>query len=267
MVYTELRLGAESFDQCRYDGSKLLLRGPRRDLNGDYVACLGGTETFARFVARPYPDLLEEALGVTCVNFGWPNAGIDVFRSDAALMDCASRARLCVLQVPNAINLSNMYYRVHPRRNDRVLEATDAMRALFPRVDFTEFSFTRHMLTRLRARYPEEFLYLCKELRSVWTAGMEDMLGRIDAPVVLLWLSLRRPEEHLDRPDLGADPGLVDRDMLSRLRPLVSDIVEVSFSNAVDRKGVEPIETALGSDAHVDTAAALQSVLSTHLQT
>ena len=84
MGRTARGLTAQELEQCRYDGSRLLLRGPRRNLDSDFVACLGGTETFARFIAMPYPDLLEEALGLTCVNFGWPNAGIDVFRGDPA---------------------------------------------------------------------------------------------------------------------------------------------------------------------------------------
>jgi hypothetical protein len=274
MAIAAFQSGAETFDHCRYDGSKLLLRGPRRNLDGAFVACLGGTETHARYIERPFPDLLEESLGVTCVNFGWPNAGIDVFRADPALVDCASRSQLCVLQVPNAINLSNMYYRVHPRRNDRVLEATDAMRALFPCVDFTEFSFTRHLLTRLRSDWPDAYQYLRKELAAVWQAGMQDLLSRIDAPVVLLWLSARRPEEKADQPHLAADPGLVTREMLEHVRPLASGIVEVLVDQSgrgldAGDVGLKPsrAESVLNAQAHLATADALTPTISGLLQT
>lgn len=265
---------ASDLEYCQYDGSKLALRGPRRDLDDAFVAFLGGTDTFARFIAQPYPDLIEAELGVTCVNFGWPNAGIDVFRNDPALMDCASRARICVLQVPNAINMSNMYYRVHPRRNDRVLEVTGAMRALFPRVDFTQFAFTRHMLTRLHRHYPDAFAYLRKELATVWVVGMKELLNRIDGPVVLLWLSMRSPDHQTDRPDLAADPGLVSRAMLETLTPHVSGLVEVVI--APDARGIEaqvinaPIPTAdatLTAEAHADTARNLSPVLTAILKT
>ena len=268
MVRAARGLNVQELEQCRYDGSKLLLRGPRRNLDGAFVACLGGTETFARFIAEPYPDLLEAALGVTCVNFGWPIAGIDVFRSDPALIDCASRSQVCVLQVPNAINMSNLYYRVHPRRNDRVLEVLSPMRALFPEVDFTQFSFTRHMLTWLRKNSEVEYAYLLKELASVWVVGMIDLIDRIDAPVVLLWLSMRTPEEYTDRPDLAADPGLVSRAMLDALRPDVAGVVEVMI--APEARGVEPeaieasrseAQTILTADAHADTARNLVPML------
>lgn len=265
-------LTAHELEQCRYDGSRLLLRGPQRNLDNDFVACLGGTETFARFIATPYPDLLEEALGLTCVNFGWPNAGIDVFRSDPALIDCASRARVCVLQVPNAINMTNLYYRVHPRRNDRVLEVTEAMRALFPKVEFTQFSFTRHMLTRLHQTDPAAFGYLQRELTSVWLSGMEALLDQIDIPVVLLWLSMRRPDDHVDRPELSADPGLVSRQMLEALTPRIKGLVEVLIvpeARGVEAKMIrapEPTaEATLTPEAHVDTARKLKPVLSSLL--
>ncbi|MEO0752038.1 MAG: DUF6473 family protein [Pseudomonadota bacterium] len=268
MERTARGLTAREVEQCRYDGSRLLLRGPRRDLDDAFVACLGGTDTFARFITQPYPDLLETALGQTCVNFGWPNAGIDVFRGDPALIDCASRARVCVLQVPNAINMTNLYYRVHTRRNDRVLEETGAMRALFPDVDFTPFSFTRHMLTRLRTAYPEAFGYLQKELASVWVAGMQELVQQIDAPVVLLWLSMRRPEDQPGVPDLSADPAMVNRAMLDALKPQIHCLTEVLITpeaRGVDAEIIDAppstAEATLSAQAHADTARALAPIV------
>jgi hypothetical protein len=232
MTFADRGPAAPHFGQCRYDGSRLLFRGPRKSLDGDFIACLGGTETFGRFIPAPFPDLLEEATGVTCVNFGWPNAGTDVFANDAALLDCAARARLVVLQVPCAVNMSNMYYRVHPRRNDRFVQATTALHALFPEVDFTEFTFTRHLLGRLRALSPDRFAYIRRELAAVWVRGMRDVVARIGAPVVLLWLSARAPETDDDSPELQADPALVGRAMLEALRAEVQAIVELELGAA-----------------------------------
>ncbi len=268
-------LAPRTFDQCTYDGSRLLFRGPRRALDGDFVACLGGTETFGKFIDHPFPDLLEEKTGVTCVNFGWPNAGIDVFAGDRALLDCASRSRLCVLQVPCAINMSNMYYRVHPRRNDRFLQATDALRSLFDEVDFTEFSFTRHMLGRLQALSPEKFAYIRQELASVWVAGMQGLISRIDAPVVLLWLSTRTPESAADRPDIWADPALVNREMLDALRDLAHGLIELNLGETA--RGADPGEgrtpqdrraahQVLGPEAHRRAAEALSPVVERMVQ-
>lgn len=265
-----------TIDQCRYDGSRLLFRGPRRRLEGEFAAFLGGTETFGKFISRPFPDLVEDLTGITCVNFGWPNAGIDVFANDSALIDCAGRAEVCVLQVPCAINMSNMYYRVHPRRNDRFVQATDALKLLFYEVDFTEFSFTRHMLGHLHALSPERFSYICQELAAVWVPGMRGLLRQIGAPVILLWLSARAPEEVSDSPELEADPALVSREMLEALRGDVHGIVELRLgegARGVDigavsrsRSDKRAAQGLLGPDAHTQAAEALVPVLAEILQ-
>jgi hypothetical protein len=55
-----------------------------------------------------------------------------------------------VVQVLAVQNLSNPYYTVHPRRNDRFLRASARLQNLYQDVDFTEFHFTRHMLQTLQ---------------------------------------------------------------------------------------------------------------------
>lgn len=264
------------YDECRYDGSRLLFRGPRRALDGEYIACLGGTETFGKFIQWPYPDLLEETIGITSVNFGWPNAGIDVFANDSALLDCVGRARLTVLQALCAVNMSNMYYRVHPRRNDRFLQATDSLHALFPEVDFTEFNFTRHMLGRLQEISPERFGYIRQELAALWVSGMRDLVKRIGGPVVLLWFSARSPDDADDRPDIWADPALVSRDMLEALREDLHGIIELKLPDGVrganpgrapSRRERRAAREALGPNAHYAAAGALEPVITDLLRT
>ena len=256
MLKQTVGLIPQAVPQCRYDGSRLLFRGPRRVLDGEFVACLGGTETFGKYVTHPFPDVLEDLTGVTCVNFGWPNAGLDVFAHDRALLDCAARAQICVLQVPCAVNMSNMYYRVHPRRNDRFLQATDALRALFSDVDFTEFSFTRHLLGHLQDLSAERFSYVRQELATVWVEGMQNLITRIGAPVVLLWLSVRWPDDASDRPDVWADPALVDREMLEMLRDYVHGIVELPPAH-VPRDTLDPEDHTRAAEALVPALAEL----------
>ncbi|WP_397543649.1 DUF6473 family protein [Roseovarius salis] len=269
MTSAETGQSVPDFDQCSYDGSRLIFRGPRKPLDGDFIACLGGTDTVGRFIPAPFPDLLEQATGITCVNFGWPNAGIDVFANDTALMDCAARARLTVLQVPCAVNMSNMYYRVHPRRNDRFLRATDALHALFPEVDFTEFSFTRHLLGHLRDVSPERFAYVRRELSAVWTQGMRRLIKGMGNPLVLLWLSARSPDAGIDRPGIHADPALVSRDMLESLRAEVHAIVELNLGEEARGADIGPARSPqerraarklLGPGAHRAAAEALSPV-------
>ena len=222
-----LRLGqsAPRSVYCRYGRSKLTFRGPARDLAGEYIACLGGSETYGKTVETPFPDLLEEHTGLTCVNLGWPNAGVDVFQSDPALLRIASGAMVTVFQVPGAVNLTTRFYRVHPRRNDRVIAVREPLERLYPEVDFTQFDFTRHLLAHLRDTSAERFLQIQAELAAVWTVGMQSILSRIEGPVVLLWFSDRAPGEMGDDPDLRCEPSLVTQDMLDAVSDAMSSCV------------------------------------------
>ena len=71
--------GALDYFPCRYGRSKLLFRGPRRQLVPPFVSAFGGSETYGKFVEEPWPALLEERIGLPVVNFGYLNAGVDVF--------------------------------------------------------------------------------------------------------------------------------------------------------------------------------------------
>lgn len=252
MSCEDLGLPPLNYDPCRYDGSRLLFRGPQRTLEGEYIAFLGGTETFGKFIPQPFPDLVEDISGVACVNFGWPNAGIDVFAHDRALLDCAGRARLTVLQVPCAVNMSNAFYNVHPRRNDRFLCASATLRSLFDEVDFTEFSFTRHMLSRLQEVSPDRFAFVRQELSETWVAGMQELLDAIASPVILLWLSKRRPEDSADSLVPDDDPALVSRDMLNAVLETASGGAEVVVSQKARDEGTE----GMAFSRHDLTAAA-----------
>ena len=263
--------GPLNYAPCRYPGSKLRFRGPARCVEGDYVAMLGGTETFGKFIPVPFPELVERRLGLACVNLGWPNAGLDVLLHDDGLVRIARDARAVVLQLPGAVNLTNRFYRVHPRRNDRFLHATRALRGLFPEVDFTEFHFTRHMLRNLGAVSPERFDLVREELRTAWVERMIDWLRLQRAPVVLLWFSGRRPGRSAGGVALPHDPALVTRAMLNTVAPHAAHLVEVTVSKTARRTGTSGMVFARadsgaaaglpGPAAHTEVQLALTPVL------
>ncbi|HEY9040249.1 MAG TPA: DUF6473 family protein [Roseovarius sp.] len=231
--------GAQPLDYapCRYGRSKLLFRGPKRSMDGRYAAFLGGTETYGKFIERPFPALVEKRTAMACVNLGWPNAGLDVLACDEEIARAASGAAVTVLQVPGAQSLSNRYYSVHPRRNDRFVQPTVLLRAMFQDVDFTEFHFIRHLLRHLSHVSPERFALLRDELQAAWVARMNLLLRKIDAPVLLLWVSAHRPPEQADDPEIPADPAFVTRAMLEAVRGHVAQIVDATFSPEAQSAG------------------------------
>jgi len=219
-------VGALEDPICHYPGSALPVRGPCADLTAPYLAFLGGSETFGRFVAAPFPALLDRFLGQTCVNLGSISAGPDAMLSDAKVMRIAAAAASTVVQIPGAQNLSNQYYRVHPRRNDRFLRPSRRLTALYPDIDFTEFHFTKHLVTSLYRCSPGRFAPVLEELRAVWIARMERLLQALEGRALLLWLQYEDTRPRGDEP-LGPDPLLVTGAMIGRVAPRARGLIEV----------------------------------------
>lgn len=271
MTYHDLGEGALDYVPCRYGKSKLLFRGPKRRLDTSYVAVLGGTETYGKFVASPFPALTEELIGAPVVNFGQVNAGIDVFAYDETVMQAASNAAVTVVQVLGAQNLSNRFYAVHPRRNDRFLRASALLKTIYRDVDFSELNFTRHLLSTLLAEGPDRFGMVESELKEAWVARMKALVSKIRSRVVLLWLADHAPYAPTAHPGDGAEPLFVDRAMIEAVRPYVSSVVEVVISPEEIADGArgliysdldEPAAHALlGVTAHDRAARALHPEL------
>lgn len=228
MSYELKSAGALSGGTCCYAGSRLAVRGPKRDLTQPYVAFLGGTEFFGRFVETPISQVSESLLQIPCVNFSAVNAGLDTFATDEALLTLACEAELTVLQVLGAQNISNRYYRVHPRRNDRFLQAQAPLKQLFPEVDYTEFHFNKHLLTTLQALSQERFDQVRTHLQECWVERMQQVISALDGRVLLLHASYKLTNSGA----FGQEPVLVDRKMLKALQAQVLGLVEVTTATA-----------------------------------
>jgi hypothetical protein len=204
-----------------------LFRGPKKDLQDDYIAFVGGTETYGKFVETPFSDLVGEGMNMTTINLGCVNAGTDVFLTDETVMNVCKNAKAAVMQISGAQNMSNRFYAVHPRRNDRFLRASTLLKTIYRDVDFTDFNFTRHLVTTLEAESDEKFGMVRQELRDAWVARMKTMIQKMPTNLVLLWVSDHSPDDTVACNALHGDPLFVDRGMIEEIRPLVKAIVEV----------------------------------------
>ncbi|MEM6890168.1 MAG: DUF6473 family protein [Pseudomonadota bacterium] len=259
---------------CRYGQSQLVFRGPESRLDEPFVAFLGGNETYGKFIEAPFPVLVERHLGLKCVNFGVQNAGIDVFLNDEPLLKIAAQAEATVLQVVGAHNMTNRYYAVHPRRNDRFLSASAMLQSIYPEADFAEFHFTKHMLRALYGVSDRRFASIRRELQHAWVARMKLLIGKIPGTVVLVWFAEHRPqrEEGPGSDPVGvAEPVFVTVEMLEELRPLVRNIVEIVPSQealAARTDGMvfgdmeaPAAQRLFGPAAHGEVASAMSAVL------
>ena len=230
MAFERVDASPLNYNQCRYGQSKLLFRGPRRSLKSDYISFVGSSETYGKFVETPFVEMVEEAMGIPCANFSAMNAGVDAFIHDPSLLGLFNRSQTTVIQVMGAQNMSNRFYSVHARRNDRFLKASTLLRSIYREVDFSEFSFTRHLLTTLKAVSPQRFAAIEMELRSAWFARMELMLRQINGRCILLWLREPQPEI-FSAADLGPEPLFLDAPLVGRLQGMVDEIVEVDIAH------------------------------------
>lgn len=274
MTYDVLGAGALDYMPCRYGQSKLLFRGPERRLDAPYVAFIGGTATYGKFIKNPYPALVESGLGVNCMNFGIANAGVDVLLNDSFLSSACNTSEATVVQIIGAQNLSNRFYTVHPRRNDRFVTASPLLKSIYPEVDFAEFHFNRHMLSGLHGVCSERFAVVRDEVQTAWAARMKLLLKQVAGKVVLVWFADHAPlaqEEAILDPAKARSPLFVTREMLDDLTPHATGYVEVVATPeavAAGRDGMifsqmEAMAAAemLGPKAHGEVAQHLGPVL------
>jgi hypothetical protein len=259
------------YKPCRYGASRLTFRGPARSVDKPFIAFLGSTETYGKYVPKPFPALVEERMGTSCINLGCVNAGHDVYLNDPYVMELAGQARICVLQISGAQNMSNRFYTVHPRRNDRFLKASRFMQQIFRDVDFTDFAFTRHMLDSLHRFAPDRFAMLRDELQEAWVARTRLLIERLEGRVILLWFAGHRPPTGPAPDGVGPDPLFIERRMIEAVQDQAAGVVEATISAAAMAAGqsgmvIPPAEAQAAAEmpgpaAHADAAEMLLPAL------
>ncbi|MBF9027786.1 hypothetical protein LSUCC1028_09310 [Rhodobacterales bacterium LSUCC1028] len=256
--------GPLDYKLVTYEGSQMRFRGPQIDLTKPFLLCLGGSETFGKFVPQPYPDRLSAMLGRPVANMAAMNAGLELALGDGAIADAMSRAEAIVLQITGAHHLTNRFYQVHPRRNDRFLQPSDILRVIYREVDFTDFHFSRHMLEHLLTYSEDRFQIVVDELKMAWMARMRSLLNRAICPVHLLWIGHRPPAETGYCRELGSDPLFVTKGMLEEIAAQAASLTICVTTREEQQKptrgmffglGEEKIARALlGPDIHVRAA-------------
>ena len=259
MTYTKLGPRALDYTLCQYGVSRNIFRGPRKSFCNPYIACLGGSETFGQSVPAPFPILTERLIGQTMVNLGVTHAGPDLYLKDDAVIDIARKAQLCVLQIMGAHNMSNRYYKVHPRRNDRFTKALPALVDLVPEVDFTGFHYTKHLLHHLNVMDCDRFERITTALRKTWCDKMKRLLTVIDRPTVLLWIQNTPASFSFD-----SDPLFVTQSDISSLKPQVLAISRYRRCSTPTAYAKYQFFDALDQDCHAEISMRLATDILKH---
>ena len=217
------------YKNYRFGRSRQRFRGPKPNLDTPYIAFIGGSETYGKFVEAPFPQLVEQKVGVTCANWGSAEAGPGFFIKDPVILEATSCAEIAVIAVMGAVNNSNRLYSVFKRRNARLRSTNQMLDILFPELDLGQFRFAHNMLYKLYKANPSNFKAVQLELREAWKARMRELLDDIETVRVLLWISTRTPDEEFSVDEKSAyvtPPAFVDREMLEAVAPMADLVIE-----------------------------------------
>lgn len=209
-----------------------------RALDGPYLTFLGGTAFYGKYAQSAIADQVEDATDLACVNLGILNGGVDAMNSPD-LVALANGGCCTVIEVVGAQNLTNQFYRVHPRRNDRLVSTTRLFRQVFPEVDLSEVHFTRHLLRQIQAIAPNRYETVIEELRSAWVEGMVGLLGRLSGPKILMWISPKGPVDSAMDPRAGEglEPLFVDVAAIQAVSGFVDALIEVRETPQITARG------------------------------
>lgn len=281
------------------------LRGPPPPslAPGSYVACVGAAQTFGCFVARPWPTLLGEQLGVPVLNLGVAGAGPALFRQPQ-FQALLAGARLVVFQVLSGRSADNSQFtsggreRLRRSSDGRELGADAAWSHLLHRdLSGLHSPLRRGLTNRWRACFGrQEVKALVRETQADWVANFQALLDATPCRKLLFWFSQRtpqhRPRYHSLPALFGAYPQLVDAAMVDAVAARADGYVQCVTSRGspqplLDRHTGAPT-TVCPADAgtgesptvrwthnayypspamHEDAAAALQAPVRTLLQT
>jgi len=238
MTFQQNVAEARKYPTYRFGRARQIYRGSPPDLSGPYIACIGGSETFGKFVDKPYADYLDDALDMEVVNFGTPSGGPSFFLKDPVLLETLCNAELVVIQAMPAWANSNRLYSVRKRRNARMNSVSEMLRLMYPEVEMDRFRYAHNLLYKLYTADAEKFRMVELELRAAWVARMRELIDQIETRRLLFWFSERLPEEDggfNGSPEKLISPAFVNRDMMEQLRPMVEAVVE--FVPAEEERG------------------------------
>lgn len=224
------------YNTYRFGRSRQIFRGPQPALRGSYVAFIGSSYTFGRYVDEPYPDLVARELDLSVVNLGADGAGPGFFLADPEVRSAASTARVCVVQAMSAAAISNRMFSVRPRRNARLHSVSDLLMGIYPEVDFERFAFTRPMLRYLRELDESRFRLILNEMKNAWIGRTQTLLSSLECKTILFWFSQRAPDDLCSDPTDPSGmgyPQYVDDAMLKTVKPVADGYIECVSSEGL----------------------------------
>jgi hypothetical protein len=185
----------------------------------EYIACVGASQTFGRFVQMPFPRLISYALRIDTLNLGRGGAGPEFPLENPALMEHINGSRIVIVQVFSGRSQSNSLFRMA----GQTMCGTNLANGSECSAD----QFYTWLLTQ-DTKLAQEIV---AETREKYASAMTRLLDAIVPPTILFWFSTRSPdyEECMELPLtrlFGEFPQLINRAIVERLKGHTSLYVE-----------------------------------------
>jgi hypothetical protein len=203
------------------EGTKLKVRGAI-DASKPYGVAIGAAQTFGRYVAEPFPQLVAAQNNIQILNLGFAGAGPSFFLRRPELLRWINGAEFVVVQAMSGRNVSNFVFETC--ENQDVVRKRGTKDTMFVESAYRAF---------LLESEPSLAIALRAANRVQWLREMAELFKRISVPRrCLLWFSRRKPnyKEGLDNLSSywGDMPHFVTRPLLEELIRTVSvECIEV----------------------------------------
>lgn len=171
-----------------YKFGDLELRGPKSHHN-KYIAYIGAAQTFGTYCSNPFPNIIGNKLNIGTLNFGSGGAGPNFFLNQPTILDSVNQAELVVVQVMSGRSISNSVFK-------SLRGGSMGIRLLDQKQMKSDAVFNQLLNGQDQRGLDDKFINnLIKETRENYVTAMIDLLEAIKAPKVLLWFSIRTPEQ------------------------------------------------------------------------
>ena len=222
---------------------------------------MGAADTFGRFVARPYPQLLGEALGISSLNLGFSGVGPSFYNQEnnQTLINLVNNAKFVTISFFSGRSQANSRFETawhsqerYVLEDGRTIPADYAYQQLLEECDRPT---VMALVEETRARYLDEFIQL---------------LEKITVPKVLLWFSKRSPDYKTTYDTvlnlMGGFPHLVNRNMVKILKPYCDEYIEYVDTVGlpqplINRITQQPVSIVRSRDYQQDKVLLTSSVL------
>lgn len=238
------------YKMYQHSESGLQFRGPQPDVaDSNYISCLGAAQIFGCFCQKSVPAMLSDEFGLPVFNFGYGGAGPAFFARQEELLKTINSGRMAVVQIMSGRSESNDRYESGGLEYLTDLTTGERMSAntAYENLLAENPPPVGGKLGKLLRVFhgPKPVRDVLSQTRANWVASYEELLSKITVPVVLVWISKRRPG--LYRSDravwwwqrydgmnvmFGEFPQLVNQRMVDKIKPLVA-----GYAEAVTERG------------------------------